>query len=245
MQRGDPARGLGAGPELLMRGSRTAGRRDAGFTLVEVLVAVLVLSVGILGVFGALVSANQLSSGAQVHDAAVSFAEQQLDNLRQELYAVTYTNFGMSGDPTADSSNANDPNYYVSTTSAGTPCLLAQGDSPAGWCEPFVTQPSTLCASSYCVPDTPQTISGYQGLTGTYDVYVTYHQELPSPGTGNGCVSGGGCLSGPDEERITVAVLPGTTLVNGVPQAIPGDTGSRKPVWLSTIVTNPSPIPAQ
>lgn len=85
MQRGPPGIDLRAGPGLLMSRIEPSHIDERGFTIVEVLIAVLVLAVGLLAVFGALVSSNQLSSGAQIHEAAITFAEEQLDNLRQEL----------------------------------------------------------------------------------------------------------------------------------------------------------------
>jgi|GEM_PF-5742144 len=211
--------------------------RDHGFTLVEVVVTILLVTVGLIAVFGALISSNQLNSGAQVREAATGFAEQQLDNLRQEAAAVGYANFGMSAAPSADPGNPDDPDYYVTSVN-GTPCLAVQDDFQAGgtprWCEPFQT---TCSGGAACVPSTTQTISGYQGLTGTYDVYVTQHQEMPSTAQGNGCVSGlSVCLSGAssgtaDELRITIAVLPASN----------AGTGARKPIWVSAIITNPQP----
>lgn len=158
----------------------------------------------------------------------------------------------MSGTPAADPGNANDPDHYVSTTSGGNPCLIIQGDSQANWCETFAPPPGTcgaMCAPGTPLSGRPQTISGYPGLIGTYDVYVTLHQELASTSSGNGCVTGVGCLSSagsvPPEIRVTVAVLPGTKLVNGALQNLPSETGSRKPLWLSTIVTAATPGQAQ
>jgi type IV pilus modification protein PilV len=221
--------------------SRNCENRESGFTLVEVLVAILIVAIGIVAVFGSLASSSHLTSRSQVQEAAVGFAEQQIEKLRQQY---TFASLGMSATPSA-SANTSDPNYYVSTNSGGTACYQIddnyQGASGQRWCETFVTgssSPAPTCGAT-CVAATPQTISSYPGLSGTYDIYVTWHQEAPSSLLGNGCLpsgfGGGACLTGNEEKRITVAVLPSNNTGNGVSPA------NRKPIWISSVVADPSP----
>ena len=204
-----------------VRPQRTPAGED-GFTLVEVLVAVMVLAVGVLAVLGALIPANALTSRSQVHEAATGFAEQQIEALRQQPFA----SLGMTAAP-SPSSTSQDPNFYVHpATGSPSNCYEIQSNYQAGGtetgCEPFVPGGS--------VPSTAQQITGYQGLTGTYDVYVTWHLESP---TNNGCVTFDGtqfCVSSSAEKRITVAVWPTSK---------PG-TGTRTAIWLTSIVTDPN-----
>jgi len=53
-------------------------KRRAGFTLLEVLVALLVLSVGLMGAMGALVLANRTARDAAKLQEAVRYAEREL-----------------------------------------------------------------------------------------------------------------------------------------------------------------------
>lgn len=200
-------------------------RPERGFTIVEVMVAMLVLTVGILAVLGSLISAGKLTLNSQVHEAAIGFAEQQIEALRQQ----PFSSLGMQSPVPTPSTNVNDPNFYTQTSP--TACYNIQVNYQAGGssigCESFVT--STIGGCTACtVPSTPQTITGYQGLTGTYDTYVTSYQD-------NGCVIINLlsiCLTGA-QKRITVAVLP---------TSLPG-TGSRKPVWVTSIVSDPNTTP--
>ena len=60
-------------------------RRDSrcgGFTLLEVMVALAVLAVGVLGVTAGQIMAMRLSSSSRTHNAAMYLAEQQLEMLQ-------------------------------------------------------------------------------------------------------------------------------------------------------------------
>lgn len=87
-----------------------AARRDgeAGFTIVEVLVAILILSIGALTTFGLLSTATRNAHRAKASQVALEYAEQELEYLRsyedQEL--------ALEGAPTP-SSNALDPDSRV------------------------------------------------------------------------------------------------------------------------------------
>ena len=203
---------------------RRSARSQHGFTMIEVLVAILILAVGILATLGSLISAGKLTLSSQVHEAAIGFAEQQIELLRQQPFA----SLGMTSPLPTPSLNVNDPNFYVSPAGSSPACYQVYVDyqNAAGLirCESFVTGGT--------VPSTPQTITGYTGLSGTYDIYVTSHLESA---TDNGCVTIlalAYCLTGA-EKRITVAVLPSSQ----------SGTGARKPVWVTSIITDPNTPP--
>ena len=96
-------------------GARAAGER--GLTLVEVLVAALVLVIGLLGAFDtfngsgrAIVSAERVASMTQV-------AQQEL----AAVEALPYANVADSSTPTkTTTTDKTNPTYYLSTCTAGT-----------------------------------------------------------------------------------------------------------------------------
>ena len=65
------------------RGAGFRGRSQGGFTLIEVLVAVLVLLVGMLGVVGMQMLSFQANQGAYFRSQAVYIASEILDAMRE------------------------------------------------------------------------------------------------------------------------------------------------------------------
>lgn len=73
--------------------------RQRGFSLIEVLVAMFVLSIGMLGIGALFVSSLQDSSSAIYRTRAINFAEDMADRIRSNPlgragYAVSYTDSG-------------------------------------------------------------------------------------------------------------------------------------------------------
>lgn len=69
-------------------------RCQGGFTLVEIMIAMLVFMVIMLGVAGGLIAAIKANSGNVVRDEALRLAEDELNRLKGDQFST----FGTSGD---------------------------------------------------------------------------------------------------------------------------------------------------
>ena len=82
----------------MTRQSHRSNRRCNGFTLVEVLVALLVLSIGVLGVGKLVLSAVKANDSSYIRGQAMSLTYAILDNMRANRQMATTgvytTNFG-------------------------------------------------------------------------------------------------------------------------------------------------------
>ncbi len=107
--------------------NRLRKQAQAGFTLIEVLVATLVLTVGILGVAAMQMVSFQTNQGAYMRSQAVYLAQDILDRMRanQDGYRSTtvYDDLDTSDDQTIPAS----PNC-VGTTGGCTSLQMAQQD---------------------------------------------------------------------------------------------------------------------
>lgn len=83
-------------------------RRQTGFTLLEVLVAVVIISLGMLGVAALLVTVQKAETSSYIQQQAVQTAYDMLDRMRANLSGVQagYYNGSYSGTSTA-STNCN------------------------------------------------------------------------------------------------------------------------------------------
>ncbi|MDX6639651.1 MAG: hypothetical protein QOF12_662 [Solirubrobacteraceae bacterium] len=78
---------------------RTAGRDERGMTLIEVMVAAVILVVGILSLLTVFTSSGALTTKSEREAQAADFAEQQVELLRALPYASVALN-ATSADPT-------------------------------------------------------------------------------------------------------------------------------------------------
>ena len=69
-----------------MRLTLTATRNNRGFTLVEVMIAMLVLLVGLLGSLAGVMAAADYNLGNALRNEAIKIAQEQLENLRVGRY---------------------------------------------------------------------------------------------------------------------------------------------------------------
>jgi Tfp pilus assembly protein PilV len=98
---------------LLRRHPLLQPRSEEGFGLIEVLVAVLILTVALLGLLGAFTSARKLTLLSERRTSMAHRAQLEVERLQ----ATTYSELLMSSTP-AHSAETTNPDYYVK---AGTP----------------------------------------------------------------------------------------------------------------------------
>jgi type IV pilus assembly protein PilV len=73
-------------------------RRDtAGFTLLEVMIAVVIFSIGLLGIAGLQVAGMRFTHGSQLRAIATMQAENMADRLRTNIAGVNAYNYNITG----------------------------------------------------------------------------------------------------------------------------------------------------
>ncbi len=166
------------------------GRLSAqhGFTIVEVLLALVVLTVGVLSAFTAFAASQKLSLVSERHQSMVDVAQKEIERVQ----GVSFDQVGMTSSPGTSSNRAN-PDFYVTAGSSPT----FEWDRTGGSTEPLD------------IDSTNGTITPVQSwsegqFTGQIYDFVTWTTDPKcSPG----------CPSSQDYKRITVAVT-----VSGVTQ---------------------------
>jgi hypothetical protein len=150
--------------------------------MVEILVAILVLVVAVLGVASALISSQTLSLAAERGASITQRAQGELERLE----ALPYGSLAMSSAPTP-SSDPTSPDYYVSS---GSPATFAWDRNSSN------SEPLVVDATNGLVSGTPTAWSDGR-LSGQIYDFVTWHTDA-------GC--GSGCPAANDYKRITVEV---------------------------------------
>ena len=106
--------------------------RQSGMTLMEVLVAVLVLSVGLLGIAGLQVQGTRHAYDAQLHTLAVFQAQDMADRMRSNMAGVRagkYTSvFANVGQPVATTPSLSFDELGNHWVYFGTGRLFVEGD---------------------------------------------------------------------------------------------------------------------
>ena len=184
-------------------------RSQSGFTSIELLLAVLISSVGVISLIGTFDVSRRVTTYSEMKEAASHVAEQTMEELR----ALDYSELALNGAPVpTTSSDPNDAAYYVG--GGGTTYRWNQSaDAPDGHTEPLV-----IDAVDGQVPAAAEAWSDGR-IGGQIHRYVTCAAATVEE-----------CDQGPDTSayrRITVAV----TVDNAL--------GPQKPILLSTVVGNP------
>jgi prepilin-type N-terminal cleavage/methylation domain-containing protein len=198
---------------------------EQGFSLIEVMVAVLVVAVALIGTMQAFISSDHGNLATQQTQAVSTAAEQALEQLRATSYnSLALSSFPIqtgSGNPTGDTSgDPEDPDYWVSGANLVIPNNFAQVTS--GVLTTVASVGEALIGGGTINPG-PVTVSS-DGFNVTIYRYVTWVVDSCLLGSINLCPGT------EDAKRITVAaVLDGTGTGTSVP----------KPFWLTTIIANP------
>jgi prepilin-type N-terminal cleavage/methylation domain-containing protein len=203
---------------------------ERGFTLVEMLVAMLILMVGIVASLSVFSSSRNATLASQRHEVAVHQAQRELERLR----ALDYSELGMTSAP-SPSADPRNPNCRVQSGGklrvkpvAGQPCaqssssdeaFVLTADVPGGKVDPTPTSFTVGDGTA----DAPPT-------TGKIYRYVTWRDETCLPGI---CDDVGGDVK--NTKRLLVAISLDPVVSNGNTKNI----GPRNPVWITSIATDP------
>jgi prepilin-type N-terminal cleavage/methylation domain-containing protein len=160
-------------------------RSEQGFTMVEVLIAMTLMSVGIAATLGVFGGAGRTTVVAQQNDVSVAQAQAAID----QISTMNYDKVGLTSTP-ASSTNPKNPGYRVS----GSTLLIKTGLT-----ENFVlsSDPGQSAAAIDPTPTTFAVGTGNATITGKIYRYVTWRDET--------CQSGV-CDGTQNTKRITVAI---------------------------------------
>jgi len=203
-------------------------RDQRGVSLIELMVVVLVVTVGLIAVVAVLDQATKTAVAAQRHQTAIQIGQREIEKLKDIPYqtlghAVTPTGT-TSGVPLGNPSPKN-PNYYVSgarflvksnyrnMNSAPPPGVSTSG-------EELVT-PTTGGPASGGLVAQPQSFTVGK-VSGVVWRFVTWRAENCDNCTGR------------DSKRLTVAIKLNTTSGTPVP---------NKPVWVTSVYADPEATP--
>lgn len=190
-------------------------RTERGFTLVELLVAVTLLSVGVAATIGVFASSGRRTLGAQRTDVAVQKAQAEID----KLSSLKYGELALTAAPTP-STNPDNPNSRVT----GTTFQVKSGLNE----ELVLTPASGLTAKVAPGPESFTVGLGGSAITGSVYRYVTWRDEGSCSTTSNSL-----CTSSQDTKRVIVAV----TLDPSPTQTAP------RPIWISSVIADRDATP--
>jgi prepilin-type N-terminal cleavage/methylation domain-containing protein len=217
-------------------------RRQDGFTIVEVMVAALLVAIGVVAILGSLDAISKTGVAAQRHQQAVAYGQREIERLRTLDYR---TELGLTslpaasgdgivaGDPTPNAPK--NPNYYVSGTGLK---IMAQYSDKTSGLQPGVSpNPEPLVGAGESGLTSPQVDPGPQnfsinGTSGKIYRYVTWRSEHCPAATTSGITNP--CPGTKDSKRITIAIML---------DAVGNGAGPSKPIWLSSVISDPDATP--
>ncbi len=203
-------------------------RAEQGMTLIEVLVAIVVLAVGLFAVLSSLAGAQRGTTDAERSSVLAQIGEQAL----QSIEALPYANISETGYPTKTSTtDSTDPTYYLSSCGVGgctvyqwdpsTPATAETIDMTAGGLVSPTPSVGVVASPSGagCTSSSPTT-----NCRITYEIY-RFVTDVPSSREPV-CSQTGVTCSPTVYRRVTIAVK---NTSGGPP---------NNPVYLSTFVSN-------
>jgi hypothetical protein len=197
---------------------------EDGLTLIELLVTILVLTVGIVGLLGAFTSARKLTFLSERRTSAAHRAQLEIERMQ----TLSYGELLMSLTPT-HSAEVTNPDYYVK---AGSPSEYQYGagstESEAlaianhGECTSIVTTECGVVASSpagrACTAKPGACEWGAGTLKGSVYDFVTWHHDANAK-----------CTKTENYKRLTVVVT----------VTVPSGSRAVAPSRVSTLLANP------
>jgi type II secretory pathway pseudopilin PulG len=188
-------------------------RSQAGFTTVEILLAIMIVGIGVMALIGTLDMSRRVTSLSEMKEAASHVAEQKMEELR----AFDYGALALKGSISPSSStDPNNPAYYLQ--SSGTKYKWDQkANAPAS----HTAEPLVINATSGKVSNVAETWNDGR-VHGKIYRYVTC--ATTATGTAADCDSGPNTSA---YKRLIVAVT------------VENPLGPQKPIMVSTVVSDP------
>lgn len=187
--------------------SRARAGGEAGFTTIELLIAVFIAAVGVMALVGTLDMSRRLTSLSEMKEAAAHIAQQEIERIR----TLDYDAVALDSTP-ASASDPAQPGYYVGSD-GGSPTYRWNQKTDAGGDH---TDRLVVDAAAGRVQAAPTSWRDGR-LSGKVHRYVT---EVDDPACDEQTL-----CEGVDFKRVTVAV----TVANA--------EGPKRPVLISSIVT--------
>lgn len=230
-----------------MTGPRAPGGGQAGFTIVEVVMSMLVGLMIVTAASTLFATGVHSSLAAERQAQMATAAQQQIEAIRQDVVRSGFASLAMKTLPAKAGPDTDPSNPTDFITAGGTnfeieenydaPGALAEGTPAAG--EAMIASASgAVTAIQSNVPIAPASSNG-PAVTGTVYTFVTQVTDvcnvtLPTnPGT---LCSGAGATSAVNEDARRVVVAIKLDQVGGT-----RDNGPNAPQYLTTIITNPTP----
>jgi type II secretory pathway pseudopilin PulG len=171
----------------LTRKALAAARDETGLTMIEVMVATIVLVMGAMATFGILTVATKNAQRAKASQTVLHLAQEEMERMRSLPYGELEIS---SPEP---SSNPKDPNSRISAAT------FALQKSPLGEFEPLVIDDAEGLS-----PESPFNVGSPEGggVSGTVYRYVVWRNDDGCPETQ--------CPGDDDYKQLVIAVKPDT-----------------------------------
>ena len=188
-------------------------RAEVGFTTIEILLAVMITSVGVMSLVGTLDISRRVTSYSEMKEAASHVAEQKMEELR----ALDYGDLALDGNVVpSSSSDPNNPAYY-----------LQSGGTKYKW-DQRTNAPASHIAEPLVIDATDGEVESIAEAWDDGRIHGQVYRYVTCATTAAGTAAD--CESGPDTsayKRVIVAV----TVENAM--------GPEKPIMVSTVVGDP------
>jgi type II secretory pathway pseudopilin PulG len=195
---------------------------EQGMTLIEVQVALFILTIGVVGTLSLFTVAKAASMNAQRHEVAVHQAQKEMEYLR----SLSYEQLELTGPPQPADRLENDPTKIGYTD--GSSFVVRSANGGAAVVEQLVL-PDPAPDGALSPAPTPFSV-GDMGISGKVYRFVTWRPEDCGLDVGGVQI----CPGDHDTKRLVVAVTIDDT---------GGGSALSKPVWMTSITVDPQAQP--